>query len=161
LLADHSAQRLARAGADYLVLVGPMDLDEDEPYSRMLFLYSFWGYGAVDYHADVVAVVVDLGERRVLDVMQVRSHGGLRALGLVYMAAVIPRTENGVEEALADQLALTLAAAKPTGTISVVYMAAESAELPDDPLGLEPVVDRSESLQTPRRRGVFGMPKDS
>jgi hypothetical protein len=127
-------ERIKPIKADYLVAFGPMHYKEDTSDNKMLVSVGFYGYADIDTRADLSAIVVDLGAGSLMELLVSECDATLRGVGAFYGLFIVPRTEHGVEEALADELVQMLKSAKPDGAIRVVIMAAESGDFEDDTL---------------------------
>ena len=134
LLADASRERVVATDTDFLVVLGQLSYAEDDSDNKMFFAYGFYGYMDIDTHADLNVLLVDLGANRVAEVMRVESDAAIRGVGAFYGLFFLPRTEHGVKKALAQQLAQSLALAKPTGPIRIAILAAESPDGVENPL---------------------------
>lgn len=132
LLDPEARARLAESGADYLVVVGPVRVVEEE--SHGLFLgtgYGFYGAASGSSRGSALVLIVDLARGEVLDAVRTRAEGTDVAVGFFYGLIVHATTKTSVRDACLDSVVETVRGARPTGPVRLALMAAEPTESND------------------------------
>jgi hypothetical protein len=127
-LVDPAARpRLAASGADYLVVVGPVQVVADEGHGLFLEVPGFGFYGAASgsTQGSALVLIVDLARGEVLDAVETRARGTDVAVGFFYGLIVHAMTETSVRSACLDSVVETIRAARPAGVVRLALMAAE------------------------------------
>lgn len=130
LLAPAARLRLAASGADYLVVVGPVQVQDDGGHGLFLEVPGFGFYGAASgsTQGSALVLIVDLAHGEVLDAVATRARGTDVAVGFFYGLIVHATTETSVRNACLDSVVETVRAARPDGVVRLALMAAEPVE---------------------------------
>jgi hypothetical protein len=122
--------RLAASGADYLVVVGPVQVEADEGHGMFLEVpgFGFYGAAAGSTNGSALVLIVDLARGEVLDAVSTRATGTDVAVGFFYGLIVHATTETSVRNACLDSVVETIRAARPVGVVRLALMAAEPVE---------------------------------
>jgi hypothetical protein len=124
--------RLAASGADYLVVVGPVIVEEIEMQGPFLASpYGFYGAAAGSAQGSALVLIVDLARGTVLDAVKTRAEGTDVAVGYFYGLIIHATTESSIRRACLDSVVATIRAARPSGSVQIALMAAEPTESND------------------------------
>lgn len=130
LLDPAARPSLAASGADYLVVVGPVQVDADEGHGMFLEVpgFGFYGAAAGSTTGSALVLIVDLARGEVLDAVSTRAKGTDVAVGFFYGLIVHATTETSVRNACLDSVVETIRAARPEGEVRLALMAAEPVD---------------------------------
>ncbi len=119
-------------GADYLLSVAAPETRElHETGMAAPRQFSVVGYGKVQSEAVLSATLLDLRDPQALEVLCASSNYSESMVGLGYGVVTIALPEPGLREALAREVAHTLASARPEGAIRLLVLSQQTA--PTDP----------------------------
>ncbi len=121
---------LAESGADFLVVVGPVQVEANEGHGMFLEVPGFGFYGAASgtTTGSALVLIVDLARGEVLDAVSTRAKGTDVAVGFFYGLIVHATTETSVRNACLDSVVETIRAARPEGVVRLALMAAEPVD---------------------------------
>jgi hypothetical protein len=132
LLDQSGHARLAASGADYLVVVGPVIVDElDLKGPFLASALGFYGAAAGSAEGSALVLIVDLARGTVLDAVKTRAEGTDVAVGYFYGLIIHATTESSIRRACLDSVIETIRAARPRGSLRIALMAAEPTESND------------------------------
>lgn len=132
---------------DYLVLFGPLKLDEGGIRGPHMMNENLGGplplgVGQADYEATLSAVLIDLKTADVVCQVDVSAEGTARFVSYVYSFISYPKTVQSAVAGMARHLAATIAAHSEATRPRVVLMSAEATQF-WAPIGesVEPALD--------------------
>ena len=136
VLAGHDASPAA-PDADYLLCVGSKvhrQLHDTGAAAPFPYLPIFWvGYEKVQSRESLAASLVDLHTPAAGESLQVSSTYSEVIASLGYGVATIAMPESALRQALARDVAHTLATAHPTGTIRLIVLAQDGGLTEENP----------------------------
>jgi hypothetical protein len=134
---DTSPLSTAASGADYLLCVGSpvhRQLHDTGAAAPFIFFPAFWvGYEKTQSRESLVASLIDLHAPTPADGLQVSSTYSEVIASLVYGVGTIAMPQSALRDALAKDVAHTIAAAHPSGPIRLIVLGQKGGTAEPDP----------------------------